>query len=133
MMVGPGYWPLTSKALRGTPSGAIVVLVISRWYLTVFPVVGNVVSKSVAILKPSDQQLRVEAEFVQEASAAVVELEDEVEIADLVEDGVVLAVLAEDVLQIEVLKLVDVVDDGVVQVDVEEDILELQFLEFVVL
>jgi hypothetical protein len=47
-----------------------VVFVISRSYVTVLPAGGDLASKSVEILKPSCQQLRVFGEFVQAPSGA---------------------------------------------------------------
>lgn len=72
--VGPGYWPLTSmQSWRVTPSGAQVVLVTSQLYFLVTPVLGFLVSKSVAILKPLPQQALVKGEFVQAGSATKLE------------------------------------------------------------
>lgn len=53
--------------------------------MTVLPVVGNLVSKSVAILKPLLQQLRVSGPLVHAASATLVELDEEEVDEDFVE------------------------------------------------
>lgn len=72
--VGPGYWPLTNMQFwRVTPSGAQVVLVTSQLYFLVTPVLGFLVSKSVAMLKPLPQQALVNGEFVQAGSATKLE------------------------------------------------------------
>lgn len=72
---------------RVTPSGAHVVLVNSKLYLRVTPVLGFFVSKSVAILKPLPQQALVKGEFVQAGSATKLEIgEVDVEL-DVVVDG----------------------------------------------
>jgi hypothetical protein len=75
VIVGPGYTPLNSwHGFAPLPSGLQVPLVISRLNGTVFPVVGNLASKSVAALKPSDQHDRVKGPLVQAASGTFVEV-----------------------------------------------------------
>lgn len=78
---------MTNKQFwRVTPSGAQVVLVISQLYFRVTPVLGFLVSKSVAILKPLPQQALVKGEFVQAGSATKLEIaEVEVELEVVVE------------------------------------------------
>lgn len=64
------------QCVRVTPSGAHVVLVNSRLYLLVTPVLGFLVSKSVAILNPLPQQALVKGPFVQAGSATKLEIAD---------------------------------------------------------
>lgn len=77
-----------------------------------FPVVGHLVSKSVAMLYPSLQHERVKAELVQAASATSLVVESEDEVDELVEELIEAFMLEVDVL------LVDVVLEDVVLVDV---------------
>jgi hypothetical protein len=119
-----------ARTKRSNPSGAIVVLVISRLYLRVTPVLGCLVSKSVAILKPLPQQALVKAELVQAGSAtkldmAEVELELELTVdggTEELEDLVVVPELTDDEVEeafVEVLLVFDVeVDVLLVEVDV---------------
>lgn len=71
---------------RVTPSGAQVEFVTSQLYFRVTPVLGFLVSKSVAILKPFPQQALVKGEFVQAGSATKLEIaEEELELKVAVE------------------------------------------------
>jgi hypothetical protein len=130
-----------ARTKRLNPSGAKVVLVISRLYLRVTPVLGCLVSKSVAILKPLPQQALVKAELVQAGSAtkldmAEVELELELTVdggTEELEDLVVVPELTEDEVEetfVEVLLVFDV-DVDFLLVEVEVLLVDVLVLEVV--
>jgi hypothetical protein len=137
-----------ARTKRLNPSGAKVVLVISRLYLRVTPVLGCLVSKSVAILKPLPQQALVKAELVQAGSATKLdmadveleleltvdggteELEDLVVVPELTEDEVEEAFVEVEEAFVEVLLVFDV-DVDVLLVEVEVLLVDVLVLEVV--